>query len=189
MGEFNKSNVFAHGKPKLWDWVCLWHLFHMRTEVKKDYKRYIDIVWLLASQPQPPLCFLLMTLIPSVMVKFPTFKPVGIRFPRNCMQARLPGSIMLWKEIIKARYCSSWSKACGPACCELTFLALGVLKPKVGILCLSSVNLSIKFYKLQKTAFWQKATQQMCHVVLSIVHGFVILVCTFRGTRTPRNLI
>lgn len=34
--------------------------------------------------------------------------------------------------------------------------ALGVLKPEVGIPRLSSVKLSMKFYKLQKTAFDRK---------------------------------
>ena len=68
------------------------------------------------------------------------------------MQARLPDSIMLWKEIIIARYCSSWSKASGPACCQLTLKPLVFLNLRLVFPRLSSVNLSMKFYKLQKTA-------------------------------------
>lgn len=140
---FNKSNGFKNGFA---------HGTHRSFEIEKDYKERLQKVY----RHSPPV-----SIVASSMFRWlwfplspwwnsPNLQTCWNRIlhshQRNCMQARLPGSIMLWKEIIIARYCSSWSKASGSAC-------------EVSIPRLSSVKLSMKFYK-QKTAFWQKATQE-----------------------------
>lgn len=108
---FNKShgfkNGFAHGTHRSFEIEKDYkERLNFRKTTKKDYKRCIDTARLLASQP--PLCF----------DDFDSLCHHGETPPasnllesdshqRNCMQARLPDSIMLWKEIIIARYCSS----------------------------------------------------------------------------------